>query len=69
MMHARSTSRFSGITIVLIEQNVKQALQISDGLVLEQGQSASKTQRANPCRSADRATIIGGGLAPVEALS
>jgi ABC-type branched-subunit amino acid transport system ATPase component len=27
---ARSTSRFNGITIVLIEQNAKQALQISD---------------------------------------
>jgi ABC-type branched-subunit amino acid transport system ATPase component len=31
--------------MVLIERNAKQALQISDGLVLEQGQPASKTQR------------------------
>jgi shikimate dehydrogenase len=49
-MHAGSTSRFNGITIVLIEQNAKQALQISDGLVLEQGQPASKTRRRQICR-------------------
>jgi quinate/shikimate dehydrogenase (NAD+) len=50
IMHAGSTSRFNGITIVLIEQNAKQALQISDGLVLEQGQPASKTRRHQMCR-------------------
>ena len=46
MITLAPTSELKGITIVLIEQNAKQALQISDcGVVLKQGQPASKTQR------------------------
>ena len=70
IMHARSTSRFNGITIVLIEQNAKQALQISDGLVLEQGQPASKTQRRQILADPRIAQLfLGGGLAPVGGVS
>ena len=60
--------RDSGITILLIEQNAKQALQISDyGLVLEQGRAriedtASKIL-ADPCIAQ---LFLGGGLAQPE---
>jgi len=70
IMHAGSTSRFNGITIVLIEQNAKQALQISDGLVLEQGQPASKTQRRQIFADPQIAQLfLGCVLAPVGGVS
>lgn len=60
--------RDSGVTILLIEQNAKQALQISDyGLVLEQGQTriedAAQKILADP-RIAQ--LFLGGGLAQPE---
>jgi branched-chain amino acid transport system ATP-binding protein len=59
--------RDKGVTIVLIEQNAKQALQISDdALVLEQGQTriedGASTILADP-RIAQ--LFLGGGLVPV----
>ena len=52
--------RDKGVTILLIEQNAKQALQISDyGLVLEQGADPHRRHRAaHPRRSEDRATCF-----------
>jgi branched-chain amino acid transport system ATP-binding protein len=63
--------RDKGVTILLIEQNVKQALQIADyGLVLEQGQNriADTAQKilADP-RVAQ--LFLGGGLAEPERVS
>ena len=51
--------RDKGVTILLIEQNAKQALQISDyGLVLEQGQTRIEdTAPRIPGRSEHRATV------------
>jgi branched-chain amino acid transport system ATP-binding protein len=63
--------RERGVTIVLIEQNAKQALQISDhGLVLEQGQT--RIEDAAPNILSDPRIVrlfLGGGLAPAERVS
>jgi branched-chain amino acid transport system ATP-binding protein len=60
--------RDNGVTILLIEQNAKQALQISDyGLVLEQGQA--RIEDTAPNILADRRVaqlFLGGGLAQPE---
>jgi branched-chain amino acid transport system ATP-binding protein len=59
--------RDKGVTILLIEQNAKQALQISDyGLVLEQGQTRIEDSASNILGDARIAQLfLGGGLAPV----
>jgi branched-chain amino acid transport system ATP-binding protein len=63
--------RDKGVTILLIEQNAKQALQISDyGLVLEQGQT--RIEDTAPRILADTRIaqlFLGGGLAQAQALS
>ncbi len=63
--------RDRGVTILLIEQNAKQALQISDyGLVMEQGQT--RIEDTAPRILADpriAQLFLGGGLAPAEAVS
>jgi branched-chain amino acid transport system ATP-binding protein len=60
--------RDKGVTILLIEQNAKQALQISDyGLVLEQGQT--RIEETAPRILADpriAQLFLGGGLATAE---
>jgi branched-chain amino acid transport system ATP-binding protein len=58
--------RDKGVTILLIEQNAKQALQISDyGLVLEQGQTRIEDTAPNILADARIAQLfLGGGLAP-----
>ena len=59
--------RNKGVTILLIEQNARQALQMSDyGLVLEQGQT--RIEDTAPAILADARIaqlFLGGGLAPV----
>jgi len=59
--------RDKGVTILLIEQNARQALQMSDyGLVLEQGQT--RIEDTAPAILADARIaqlFLGGGLAPV----
>jgi len=59
--------RQQGVTILLIEQNARQALQISDyGLVLEQGQVRIEDTAANILADPRIAQLfLGGGLAPV----
>jgi branched-chain amino acid transport system ATP-binding protein len=63
--------RDKGVTILLIEQNAKQALQISDyGLVLEQGQT--RVEDTAPWILADTRIaqlFLGGGLEPVANVS
>jgi branched-chain amino acid transport system ATP-binding protein len=56
--------RDNGITILLIEQNAKQALQISDdGLVLEQGQARIEdTAPAILANPQVAQLFLGGGL-------
>jgi branched-chain amino acid transport system ATP-binding protein len=56
--------RDSGVTILLIEQNAKQALQMSDyGLVLEQGQTRIEDTAANILADPRIAELfLGGGL-------
>jgi branched-chain amino acid transport system ATP-binding protein len=55
--------RDRGVTIVLIEQNAKQALQMSDdALVLEQGQTRIEDNGQHPQRSSDRPALSGGRL-------
>lgn len=57
--------------IVLIEQKAKQALLISDGLVLEQGQTRvekDSVAKSLPIRGS-RKLFLGGGLAPVGGVS
>jgi branched-chain amino acid transport system ATP-binding protein len=58
--------RDNGVTIVLIEQNAKQALQISDyGLVLEQGQTRIEDTAPRILADSRIAQLfLGGGLAP-----
>lgn len=58
--------RGKGVTILLIEQNAKQALQISDyGLVLEQGQARIEDTAPRILADARIAQLfLGGGLAP-----
>ncbi len=59
--------RDKGVTILLIEQNAKQALQISDyGLVLEQGQTRIEDTAPHILADSRIAQLfLGGGLAPV----
>ncbi len=59
--------RDAGVTILLIEQNARQALAISDyGLVLEQGQTRIEDTAANILADPRIARLfLGGGLAPV----
>jgi branched-chain amino acid transport system ATP-binding protein len=63
--------RDKGVTILLIEQNAKQALQMSDyGLVLEQGQTRIEDTAAKILADPRIAQLfLGGGLAPMEAAS
>jgi len=63
--------RDKGVTILLIEQNAKQALQMSDyGLVLEQGQTRIEDTAAKILADPRIAQLfLGGGLAPLEAAS
>jgi branched-chain amino acid transport system ATP-binding protein len=63
--------RDKGVTILLIEQNAKQALQISDyGLVLEQGQTRIEDTAANIVVDPRIAQLLlGGGLAEPERVS
>ena len=60
--------RDRGVTIVLIEQNAKQALQMSDdALVLEQGQTRIEDSASNILADPRIAQLfLGGGLAPVQ---
>jgi len=60
--------RDNGVTILLIEQNAKQALQISDyGLVLEQGQTRIEDTAPNILADPRIAQLfLGGGLAQPE---
>jgi branched-chain amino acid transport system ATP-binding protein len=61
--------RAEGVTVLLIEQNAKQALQISDyGIVLEQGQTRIEDTAQNILADPRIAQLfLGGGLAPVGA--
>ena len=63
--------RDNGVTVLLIEQNAKQALQISDyGLVLEQGQTRIEDTAANILADPRIAQLfLGGGLGPPERVS
>jgi branched-chain amino acid transport system ATP-binding protein len=63
--------RDTGVTILLIEQNAKQALQISDhGLVLEQGQTRIEDTAPNILADPRIAQLfLGGGLAQPERVS
>jgi branched-chain amino acid transport system ATP-binding protein len=58
--------RDSGVTILLIEQNARQALQMSDyGLVLEQGRTCIEDTAASILADPRIAQLfLGGGLAP-----
>jgi branched-chain amino acid transport system ATP-binding protein len=60
--------RDKGVTILLIEQNAKQALQVSDhGLVLEQGQTRIEDTAPNILADPRIAQLfLGGGLAQPE---
>ena len=60
--------RDNGVTILLIEQNAKQALQISDyGLVMEQGQTRIEDTAPNILADPRIAQLVlGGGLAQPE---
>ena len=63
--------RDKGVTILLIEQNAKQALQMSDyGLVLEQGQTRIEDTATNILADTRIAQLfLGGGLAPAEGVN
>jgi branched-chain amino acid transport system ATP-binding protein len=63
--------RDKGVTIMMIEQNAKQALQISDyGLVLEQGQTRIENRAADILADRRIAQLfLGGGLAQAETVS
>jgi len=63
--------RDNGVTILLIEQNAKQALQISDyGLVLEQGQTRIEDSASKILADPRIAQLfLGGGLAQAERVS
>ena len=65
------TLRDQGVTILMIEQNAKQALQVSDdGLVLEQGQTRIEAGAARILADPRIAQLfLGGGLAPAERAS
>jgi branched-chain amino acid transport system ATP-binding protein len=61
--------RDSGVSILLIEQNAKQALQVSDyGLVLEQGQTRIEATAKSVMDDPRVAQLfLGGGMAPANA--
>jgi len=61
--------RDNGVTILLIEQNARQALEMSDyGLVLEQGQTRIEDTAQNILADPRIAQLfLGGGLAPAAA--
>jgi branched-chain amino acid transport system ATP-binding protein len=61
--------RDNGVTILLIEQNARQALEMSDyGLVLEQGQTRIEDTAQNILADPRTAQLfLGGGLAPAAA--
>ena len=61
--------REKGVTILLIEQNARQALKISDyGIVLEQGQTRIEETAQNILADPRIAQLLlGGGLTPTEA--
>jgi branched-chain amino acid transport system ATP-binding protein len=61
--------REKGVTILLIEQNAKQALKVSDyGIVLEQGQTRIEDTAQKILADPRIAQLfLGGGLAPTEA--
>jgi branched-chain amino acid transport system ATP-binding protein len=63
--------RDNGVTILLIEQNAKQALQVSDyGLVLEQGQTRIEDTAAKILADERIAQLfLGGGLSQPETVS
>jgi branched-chain amino acid transport system ATP-binding protein len=63
--------RDKGVTILLIEQNAKQALQMSDyGLVMEQGQTRIEDTAPRILADSRIAQLfLGGGLAPAESMS
>jgi branched-chain amino acid transport system ATP-binding protein len=63
--------RDAGVTILMIEQNAKQALQISDyGLVLEQGRTRIEATAGEILADPRIAQLfLGGGLAPAERAS
>jgi len=63
--------RAKGVTILLIEQNAKQALQISDdALVLEQGQARIQDSASNILADPRIAELfLGGGLVQPEPMS
>jgi len=63
--------RDNGVTILLIEQNAKQALQISDyGMVLEQGQTRIEDTAPNILADPRIAQLfLGGALAPPQHVS
>jgi len=63
--------RDNGVTILLIEQNAKQALQASDyGLVLEQGQTRIEDAAAKILADERIAQLfLGGGLSQPETMS
>src|SRR5207302_276983 len=60
--------RGAGVSILMIEQNARQALAIADyGLVLEQGQTRIEDTAANILADPRIAQLfLGGGLAPVQ---
>ncbi len=60
--------RDKGVTILLIEQNARQALEMSDyGLVLEQGQTRIEDRAADILNDPRIAQLfLGGGLAPAQ---
>lgn len=66
-----NTLRDNGVTILLIEQNARYALQISDyGLVLEQGQTRIEDQASKILADPRIAQLfLGGGLAQPEQAS
>jgi branched-chain amino acid transport system ATP-binding protein len=63
--------RDNGVTVLLIEQNAKQALQISDyGVVLEQGQTRIEDTAPKILTNPRIAQLfLGGGLTPPERVS
>ena len=53
--------RAKGMTILMVEQNAKRALEISDfGVVLELGRTRLRGRRAICCRPARRPAFLGG---------
>jgi branched-chain amino acid transport system ATP-binding protein len=68
---ARLGLRDKGVTSLLVEQNAKQPLQMSDyGLVLEQGQIWIKDTAPRILTDTRIAQLfLGGGLAPAESVA